>query len=188
MSNNSLLSGLMDKDKQVAVGRAAPLTNPLAKDATTSQEMNSRLREMRRLDKEESKEYEEPAVDTLAGFILDRFRKARQVKQSNGVQCELENALRYYHNTYSCEEIAEIDMGPAPGWYPLVGPLTRRMHAFLRDTLADDKEHPRYDFRATAIPDVPDFMLDRISSRSSRRFYCALKRGRWSHPRKFRRP
>jgi len=152
-----VLNSLTDIQGKVRFGQAAPI-NDLGKISTDKDDLKRRqddAEEAQNLDEE----FENPA-EHLNQFITEHFRKARQLKEACGVQQRIHDNLRLYKGRYTSRELAKLGGPETALWYPLTDRMCRTMIAFLRRTLAADEDHPLYDFRPTAVPSPPNFLVD----------------------------
>lgn len=161
------LNKAMDRQSPVPLNKAAPLDNLLSKNMSRSTDrLNTHNRLVREKDnasndrRTQMNEHEDHA-DKMAAWVEKRCRAAMDTKCQSGVQHRLSEAMRFYKGQFSCEELNTLPCGPENAlWFPLVEFMTHKMHAFLRSTLANEKEHPRFDLRPTTEPDVPPSLLD----------------------------
>lgn len=161
----------------VRVATAAPIDNQVRQIVSDDQRMNQRLRDMRTRDEDSANDFLNNPTSTLVGWLQEQFRVNRQYKVGQGVQRDLVEAERHLKGEYSCSELMQMDDPIDPPWYPLTEMMTNRMHAFLRDTLADDREHPRYDFRASTVPEAPAFLLESLAQQLEQEVLLLLEAG-----------
>lgn len=178
------LRNASDRQKPVATNRAAPLDNPLAKGVTTNDDRDARLnrtlQELNTASKQRREEMEQAQSHAynLNAFVEKRMRAALETKCNSGVQTRLSEALRFYHRQFSCEELANMPCGRENAlFFPLVQFMTQRMHAFLRSTLVNEKEHARFELRPTTEPDVPQHILDSVLESVERAVLLQVQQG-----------
>lgn len=166
------------RDNPVSVATAAPIDGQVRQIISDDKRMNQRLRDMRtRQEEHDNTDGMNSPVTTMVGWLHEHFRVNRQYKVQQGIQRDLIEAERHMKGEYTCAQRMEMDDSMDPPWYPLTEMMVNRMHAFLRDTLADDREHPRYDFRASTIPEAPAFLLESLAQQLEQEVLLLLEAG-----------
>lgn len=171
MANNTAhLRRVMNPTSRVVVPSSAPIVKGLQQEVSIGGDKQNEANRIRvenaRVDRERAREHRnaEDTDSALGQYVEQAAHDAFSNKCSNGIQDEQRKALMTYHTEFTCEELACLpDGGAAALYYPLIEMMTKRMYAFLTDTLSAETGQPTFDMRPTTIPDVPPVLLDRAT-------------------------
>lgn len=183
-AGQATLRKAMNTMARVRVPSPAPLDTDLHRLASAndhrSREMNRLRVEGKRLQDTKAKNNDnwQQIGDNLGQFVSERARMAINHKISSGVQQEQIDALRYYYGNYSVDELRDLpDGGETALWFPLIETFTKRMYAFIIDTVTNEKGVPQFDLRSTAVPDVPPQVLDTALEAIQERLLLQIEQG-----------
>lgn len=182
--SQATLRKAMNTVARVRVPSAAPLDNPLSKSANESERRDreaNRLRieneRQRNQRARENSEYDQVG-ENLGQFVSERARTAINHKCASGVMDQQIQALRYYLGNYSVDELRDLpDNGETALWFPLTEMFTKRMYAFIIDTMTNEKGVPQYDMRPTSVPDIPPIVLERALENIEQQVLLAIETG-----------
>lgn len=143
-------------------GRPAPLSTDLQKQAAKGRDQNQ-LAEVAEETWDEfmEEEYEPDApIELLKDYIKQAYEDAKGARTASCVDENILKSRRLVRGEYTRQELAllpEIDV-----WFHLVAPLTNIALAFLRSILQGDVDNPLWDLEHSPIPQLPDFIVDRV--------------------------
>lgn len=170
MAGNSqaTLRKAMNTVARVRVPTAAPLDNPFSQAAAQSKQRDAETKRLRvegkRLQDElaaNNKSWDQVG-ENLGSFVSEKARCAVNHKCQNGTQDMQVDALRMYYGNYTVDELADLpDNGETALWFPLMEMFTKRLFAFVVDTMTNEKGVPQYDMRPTSVPEIPPLLVER---------------------------
>lgn len=101
-------------------------------------------------------DFENPAQE-VAMILRRRYESAQRNKQMAGIPSRDELCLRHRRAHYSPAEQAILrEHKQEEAFFPLADRHCRTLHAFIRNILTPDDNHPLWDIKPTPIPVVPE--------------------------------
>jgi len=111
----------------------------------------------------------EDTLDSLHSHIIGSFQKAKDARETSGVNQIMLDGLRAYNGTYSSSELESIGSGSSI-WMNLTSNLCRVASSWIQDILVGTKS---YSIKPTPIPELPEEEANIIASLVEEQFQKA---------------